>query len=232
MRDEARSPRPQLARRPQRVLFLLFVVFALGGCQAIFTYSPLSGLQRPPSSMTPAQRLTYAQNALASGDLTAMKNAYDAIKNDTSSQAEYTAAQLGIEISGVPTLLVKVAADPNSVAAQLNTMSTFIASNNLHPTYMVAAAAQLSAAQAAGATLTNMDMAMSAMGIILGGVQGANWDITTLTGTPPGTSPTGVQAKNDALAFLAPAVTQVALLPSGDHMKDFITQLNAYILGL
>ncbi len=202
------------------LVLLSAAVLAFGGCQAMFTYSPLSGLQRPPSSMTPAQRLTYAQDALASGDTAAMKSAYDAIKNDTSADAQYTASELGIEISGVPTLLIKVASDPSTVTTQLNTISTFIADNNLDPTYIVAAAGQLSAAQAGGVTLTDMDMAMGAMGILLGGARGANWDITTLTGT---------QAKTDAIAFLAPAVANVASLPSGDFMKDFITQLNTYI---
>jgi hypothetical protein len=199
---------------------LLASLIVLGGCQAIFTYSPFSGLRRPPSSMTPAQRLTYAQDALASGDAAAMKSAYDAIKNDSGSDAQYTAAQLGIELSGVPTVLREIASDPSTVTTQLNTISAFIAAHNLDPTYMVAAAAQLSAAQAAGATLTEMDMAMGAMGILLGGAQGAAWDVTTLHGTA---------AQASSLAFLAPAVMQVASLPAGDPLKDFITQLNSYI---
>ena len=129
----------------------------LGSCQAMFTYSPLSGLKRPPSSMTPAQRLTYAQDALASGNTADMKAAYDAIKNDSGASAQYTTAQLGIQLSGVPQVLVQIAADPSTVTSQLNTIDAFITSHGLDPTYMVAAAAQLAAAQAAGATLSTMD---------------------------------------------------------------------------
>jgi hypothetical protein len=206
-------------------LSVLGAALLLAACQAMFTYSPLSGLQRPPSSMTPAQRLTYAHDALASGDQTAMKNAYDAIKNDTSADAQYLSAQLGIELSGIPDVLVKIASDPtvSNVDTQLGGISNFVATNNLDPTYMVAAAAQLAAAQAAGATLTDSDMAMGAMGILLQGAQGAAWDITTLHGTA---------SQTNAIAFLAPAVTQVASLPSGDPMKDFITQLNTYITNI
>jgi hypothetical protein len=205
----------------QTLLALLSAaVLVFGGCQAIFTYSPLTGLQTPPSSMPPAQRLTYAQDALASGDPAAMKTAYDAIKNDTSADAQYTTAQLGIELSGVPTLLVKVAGDPSTMSAQLNTISTFIADHNLDPSYMVAAAAQLALASAMGVQLTNMDRAMGAMGILLGGAGGPAWDTTTLHGAP---------AQAAALAFLAPAVAAVASLPAGDSMKNFITQLNTYI---
>jgi hypothetical protein len=211
--------------RPRHTLLVLLsaAVLAFGGCQAMFTYSPLSGLQRPPSSMTPAQRLTYAQDALASGDTAAMKSAYDAIKNDTSAGAQYTAAQLGIELSGVPTLLVKVASDPSTVTAQLNTINTFITDNNLDPNFMVAAAAQLSAAKAAGAVLSDMDCAMGAMGIILGETTGpvnGNWTLTGLGLGGPGKPP---------VLFLQPAVADVASLPSGDPLKDFINQLNGYI---
>ena len=219
MRTQAGS---WMSRHTLLVLFSA-AVLALGGCQAIFTYSPLSGLQQSPSSMTPAQRLTYAQDALASGNTAAMKTAYDAIVNDTSAAAQYTAAQLGIELSGVPTVLRDAAGNTSNLTNDLDTINTFITAHNLDPNYMVAAAAQLSAAKAAGATLSDMDCAMGAMGIILGETTGpvnGNW---TLTGhglggplTPP-------------VTFLQPAVTDVASLPSGDPLKDFINQLNTYI---
>jgi len=197
----------------------------LGSCQAMFTYSPLSGLQRPPSSMTPAQRLTYAQDALASGNTADMKAAYDAIKNDSGASAQYATAQLGIQLSGVPQVLVQVAANPSTVTSQLNTVQGFITSHGLDPTYMVAAAAQLAAAQAAGATLTTMDYAMGAMGLLLGAAYtdsgSTSYDITA-----------GNSGKAAATAFLAPAVANVASLSSGDPLNQFITQLNSFIGGL
>ncbi len=219
MRKQAGSWRS----RHTLLVLLSAAVLVSSGCQAIFTYSPLSGLQQSPSNMTPAQRLTYAKDALASGDTAAMKTAYDAIKNDTSADAQYTTAQLGIELSGVPTLLVKVASDPSTVTAQLDTINAFITANNLDPSYMVAAAAQLQAAKAAGATLSDMDYAMGAMGIILGETNGpvnGNW---TLTGLGLG------GALKPPATFLQPAVADVASLPSGDPMGDFITNLNGYL---
>ena len=217
---------PSSRRRSLRSLSIAVgtaAVLLFGGCQAIFTYSPLTGLQTPPSSMTPAQRLTYAQDALASGDQSAMKTAYNAIKNDTSADAQYMTAQLGIELSGVPTLLVKIAGDPSTVTTELDSINAFITANHLDPAYMVAAAAQLSAAAAAGATLTDMDRAMGAMGIILGETTGpvnGNWTLTGQGLGGPGKPP---------VLFLQPAVNDVASLPSGDPMKDFITQLNTYL---
>jgi len=197
----------------------------LAGCQAMFTYSPLSGLQRPPSSLTPAQRLTYAQDALASGNTSDMKAAYDAIKNDTSSAAQYTTAQLGIQLSGVPQVLIQIATDPSTVTSQLNTVDQFITDHNLQPSYIIAAAGQLSAAAAAGAALTTMDYAMGAMGLLLAA---ALADSTAL-GTPSYDILAGNSGKGAATTFLAPAVANVASLPSSDQLNQFITQLNSFI---
>ena len=197
----------------------------LAGCQAMFTYTPLSGLQRPPSSLTPAQRLTYAQDALASGNTSDMKAAYDAIKNDTSSAAQYTTAQLGIQLSGVPQVLIQIATDPSTVTSQLNTVDQFITDHNLQPSYIIAAAGQLSAAAAAGAALTTMDYAMGAMGLLLAA---ALADSTAL-GTPSYDILAGNSGKGAATTFLAPAVANVASLPSSDQLNQFITQLNSFI---
>ncbi len=208
-------------RTPVRpVLFFLGLaaVLLFGGCQAIFTYSPLSGLQQSPSDMTPAQRLTYAQDALASGDQSAMLKAYNAIKNDTGAQSQYITAQLGIELSGVPTVLRAIAADPTmtNTTNQLNNISAFIAANNLSPAYMVAAYVQFNAAQAAGATLTTMDIAMASMGLVLGDVPAAkNWDVTQAN------AGTGAAAQ----AYLLPAYNDPSL--SGD-LKTFIDNLYTY----
>ena len=224
------------SRRSRRILLVLLpaAVLVFGGCQAIFTYSPVSGLQRPPSSMTPGQRLTYAQDALASGDTAAMKSAYDAIKNDTSAAAEYTTAQLGIELSGVPTVLRDLANDPSTISSQLNTIDAFITSHNLDPVLMVAAAGQLQNALAGGATLSTMDYAMGAMGLLLGDAfvnSPGSWDVTPANITngerdAAGSGPPGTPG------FLFQAVANVASLPPGDSLKTFITQLDSFISGL
>ena len=143
---------------------ILAMLTLLGGCQALFTFSPLSGLKRDPADMSPEQRLAYAHDALASGDHDAMLAAYNAILGDTSADAQYTSAQLGIELSGVTQVLLDCANDPSIITAQLNTIDAFITAHNLDPNYMVAAAAQLAAAAAVGAVLSTMDYAMGSMG--------------------------------------------------------------------
>ena len=83
-------------------LLILLVLMTLAGCQDIFTYTPLKGLQRDPSTLSASQRLVYAQEALASGDKEAMQAAYNAIKNDTSPDAVHLTAELGISFPVCP----------------------------------------------------------------------------------------------------------------------------------
>ena len=217
---------PSSRRRSLRSLSIAVgtaAVLLFGGCQAIFTWSPLSGLQQNPSDMTPAQRLTYAQDALASGDKDTMKTAYDAIKDDTSADAQYTAAQLGIELSGVPQVLRDIATDTSTVNHQLNTINDYITAHHLDPTYMVAAVPQLEAAAAAGIALTNTDHAMGAMGLLLGGAMSSRGDWNVVAGNPE---------KGDALTFLQPAVDDVSSLSSDDPQRQFIESLHDFIAGL
>jgi hypothetical protein len=205
---------------------ILLILIILSGCQAIFTFSPLSGLKRDPANMPPAQRLQYAKDALASGDKDAMLAAYNAILNDTGADAQYTAAQLGIELSGVTQVLLDCANDPSTITAQLSTIDAFITSHGLNPNYMVAAAYQLIAAQAAGAVLTTMDYAMIAMGIVLENayLNSTTWNITAIN--------VDATAQPIAYGYTQTALGMVASLPSGDPLKDFITQLDAFISGL
>jgi hypothetical protein len=76
-----------------------------------------------------------------------------------------------------------------------------------------------------------MDYAMGAMGILLGGEQSlyGDWDVSNIVA---GGDPGGPAVKAAAVAFLAAAVANVASLPSGDSLKDFITQLDGYIGAL
>jgi len=141
-------------------------LFSLAACQALFTYTPLTGLQRSPATMTPAQQITYAQDALASGDKAAMTTAYDAIKDDTSTTASYTAAQLAVEISGVPALLVKAISDPSFSSGGTADVTSFLAANpSIQPQFLVAAAQKLDSVPKAD--LTPMDFVYGGLGLVL-----------------------------------------------------------------
>ena len=197
-------------------------ILLLAGCEAMFTYTPLAAFQRPPSSLGPEARLTWAQDALASGDAAAMKTAYDAIKNDPGAEAEYTAAQLGIELSGVPSLLLEVVSDPSGITADLNNIDGFITAHNLDPSYLVAAAAKLQAADP-DVELTATDYALGALGLLLGSAQtiNGNWDITDpAVNTAP------------AIAFFSAAVGSVASLSPSDPLRTFVERFQTDFLDL
>jgi len=88
------------------VLFvILFIYVMLSACQAIFTYSPMSPLQRDPKTLSDEQKINYAREALASGDKESVEKAYDAVsemadKDDADAETISLAADLAIEASG------------------------------------------------------------------------------------------------------------------------------------
>jgi hypothetical protein len=144
----------------------------LGGCQAIFTYSPVQALQRSPSSLTPAERLAYAENALASGNKDTMKAAYNAIKDDPGATAQYTAAQLGIEASGVPSLILSAVTDMLSggslpfTSGSPTAVTDFLSAHpEVDPNYLIGAAGNLQNVPAAN--LTTMDYVYGGIGLAL-----------------------------------------------------------------
>ena len=207
--------------RKTAVFLVPVLVTLLVGCQAIFTFSPLSGLQRDPSTLSPAQRLTYAQDALASGDPAAMQKAYDALKNDTSGPAQYTTAQLGIELSGVPTVFRDLANNPGNVSAQLGTLNAYIVAHNLDPALMVAASAQLVNAAAAGVTLTTMDYIMGSMGMMLGYAYASTttWDV----------SPASVSHANAVIAKTFLDLANTSSLASNDPLLTLFQNYDTYL---
>jgi hypothetical protein len=204
--------------RPAASLAVLAAVGLLAGCEAIFTFSPVAALQRAPSSLTPEGRITYGQDALASGDKAAMADAWEALKNDTSTDALYTTAQLGIELSGVPGLLLEVVSDP--AALTTSNISAFIADHGLDPSFLVDAAARLTAVDA-DVELTPTDYAMGALGILLGGT-GGTWDVSTASAS----------SVTDATAFFGNAVSGAASLDPTDPLRMFVDSFNSYLTGL
>ncbi len=203
------------ARRfPVRLFAALLVtgLLPLTGCEAIFTSSPFTALQRKPSDLSPEQRITYAQDALASGDPAAMQTALDAIKNDTSSTAVYTAAELEIELSGLPALVASVVgnlSDPSAVAGGATSVDAFLAAHpEVQPAMLIDAGARLQGLDTAGAVLTDSDRILGAIGLALGGA------------TPSYTSVSP--------ASLTAAINLVTPAAAGDPVaQQILAQLNA-----
>jgi|GEM_PF-5201491 len=199
-------------RRPHTPvsLSILFVLMILAGCQDIFTYTPLKGLQRDPSTLSPAQRLVYAQEALASGDKNAMLAAYNAIKNDTSPDAVHLTAELGIELSGVPALINDAVTNESTLTGSGTSIADFINSHTgLDPAMMIAGATSIDALAAAGYDVSTNDRIMGAIGLAMAASQ-PSYDLT-----------------NVPVANLQSSINLIAkLVKNGD---TFATSLNTYL---
>jgi hypothetical protein len=64
----------------KRVLIPVILAIALGGCELVFTASPLAFLERDPAAYSDEQLRQYARDALAAGDTSAMLSAYELLK--------------------------------------------------------------------------------------------------------------------------------------------------------
>lgn len=86
----------------RRVLIVLSgLILLLGSCENFFTSSPLSFLQRDPSTLNDEQKRQFALDALASGDEDAMAAAYEALKDSTDPQTQLLAADLAVGATGL-----------------------------------------------------------------------------------------------------------------------------------
>lgn len=93
---------------------LLLLSFLLAGCQEVFTYSLLEGLQRDPSDLPQEQQISYAESALAAGDVGAMADIYDEIVALAAHDPGLylLAADLAMGASGITGVISDVLSDP------------------------------------------------------------------------------------------------------------------------
>ena len=93
---------------------LLLLSLLLAGCQELFTYSLFQGLQRDPSDLPPEQQISYAQSALAAGDIDAMADIYDEIVALAADDPDLylLAADLAMGASGITGVISDVLSDP------------------------------------------------------------------------------------------------------------------------
>jgi hypothetical protein len=203
------------------VLIAAIALALLSGCDAIFTYSALSGLQRDPADMPLDQRVKYAEDALASGDEGAIADAYDAIKDDAASSSDgdlqLLAGELALELSGINDAFDDlINMDLGGTMAENETyINQLVAS--LDASFVSDSAGLYQQADINGGDLSGTDYMLGALAILAAAVadpaQG-NGDVGTLASTDP-----GVVA---AIAFLAAA--QAALPPDDPSfalLQDF-----------
>ncbi len=99
---------------------VLISTFVFSACQAVFTYSPLSFLQRDLAALPPAQQVTRATDALGSGDPSEMSEAYDIIvgmlESSDDPALDLLAADLAFGASGMTDVITSVLQDPESLS--------------------------------------------------------------------------------------------------------------------
>jgi len=93
-------------RKVSVVLKGLFFIIILASCQQIFTYSPVSWVQRDPADLPDDQKIAYAESVLSSGDTAAIAEAYDVINdlvdaNPGDVDLQLLAADLALGGSGI-----------------------------------------------------------------------------------------------------------------------------------
>ena len=103
------------------LLFLTCIIFF--SCQALFTFSPFSALQRNPENLPSEQQVAWAENALASGDTASMAEAYaliaDLLESDPeNAELNLLAVDLAIGGSGLADLLTSI--DPETGMSSLD----------------------------------------------------------------------------------------------------------------
>lgn len=86
------------------LIFIVFLLLNLSTCEEIFTASPFSGLDRDPSDFDLDRKIEYAEQALASGNLTYIEKAFDALdaENSTDSEICLLTAKCANELAGMP----------------------------------------------------------------------------------------------------------------------------------
>jgi len=207
-------------------LLSIAVIFIMSGCQAVFTYSPLSFLQRDPSTLSAAEQRTYAENALASGDADAIAKAYDAIKvllegNPDDPELNLLAAKLGVEVSGIPSLIDQIIQGSLDLSGPdaLDDVSDFINSDSVDPQAMIDAGTYYQNAESSG-ELTSTDYIMGSLGILLGAASGEDLS------DPDSWDAASQNEAQDAADFLNKGIDSLA---ADDPARDILTGFSDYM---
>ncbi len=207
------------------LLSVTLASFLLMGCEYLFTNSPVSFLQRPVSSLSKEQQIEYGKDALASGDTDKMEDAYEVLSENTDSKdAQYVAAQLGVELSGISEYLVAAVADSSSLPSNGDTteLEAFVAAHGLSPAYLVSAAVNMRNAEALGEPLTPLDYVMGSLGLALGAAQATSGSYFNF----------GAANLVPAQDMAAEGIAAVSDLDHSDPAWQLLDAFNAYMINL
>ncbi|MBU8914243.1 MAG: hypothetical protein KOO61_09485 [Spirochaetales bacterium] len=102
------------------IILVVVTVLVLSGCERVFTTSPLGFLQRNPDSYSDAQKLTFAEDALASGDEAAMAAAFELLADSADPETQLLAVELALGAAGVASVLTTAIAGLSAEDADLD----------------------------------------------------------------------------------------------------------------
>ena len=227
-----------MGKSPVRLAFspVLLGAFLLlvAGCQAIFTFSPVQILAQDPSKLSSEQKQSYGQEALASGDSENMQAAYTALASELAASTDpavhHLAANLAMELSGVPTVLQSVVAgELELVVESAGDIEDLLNSEDLNPALMIEAAAHLKNTKQNDGVLSTSDYIMGGLGLVLQASEDPAEPGTYNFDDPDSWDDDIAEEAND---FLAEGADAIADLPDDDPAKQFLTGFQSFLDSL
>jgi hypothetical protein len=225
---QGRNSRGELRRSRVGFLSAVLLLGSLGllaGCQAMFTYCPVEALQTSPGAMSPEQKLAYAQDALASGDPASMRAALDALAGVSTAEGQYLCAELAVELSQIPHLVIALAFDAASLyAGSMTELDTYITQYSIDPSLLMDAAVSLQAAEGLGASLQPIDYVYGTVGLLFASAEQPD-------GSLDFSNPAALDL-SQPIAFISDGLAALASLPADDPMVLFLTAVSDYVNSL
>ena len=205
------------------VIISCITIAAFSSCEALFSTNLLSGAQRDPSSLSQEQKVTYAQDALASGDEASMKKAYDALSGTSDNSLKPLVAELALGAAGVTSAMTNIlddivnSADETAIEAAINQLlSEFTAGDVV---LIASGSTLISSAESAGVAVSSNQYLIAGVGMLIKAAVDNGNDITSIDTATPGAPGT------IAVAYLNSALT---LLESGSNAYSILNTFSGY----
>ncbi|MBP7494649.1 MAG: hypothetical protein KA771_04075 [Spirochaetales bacterium] len=209
-----------MKRRVSSIGLILAMVLVLLSCEDVFTTSLLEWGQRDPSNLSRDQKISYAQDALASGDKKAMKEAYDALKDTTDPALQPFVAELAVGAAGIKDALLTVLGDVAAGSSEETIKTELQAAYNSFDAedlaLMESAAQLLTAAESGGGSISADQYFITGIGLLVVALDEAGGDVENID-TTAGAGQTAISFLTKAKDTFSPDSEAASLL------ADFIS---------
>jgi hypothetical protein len=210
---------------PAIAIVLVCAITLLEGCQQVFTTSLLMSFRRNPQDMSLEEKMTYAQEALSSGDASAMKAAFDALKDAQSGEAQYLCAELAVELSGAPNFVWALAMDTASLyTGSMTELEGYVSEYHIDLNLLIDAADRFQTALGKGMELQPLDYLYGSLGLLFESAR-----------KPDGTFDYGNPSALDlskSIEFIDEGLATLSSRPSGDGTVAFLSTFSDYLKSL